>query len=88
MFRKLIGSAGMFLLANAACYMPLIASAQSDTDQTVGIIAGFPIGAIATGAWLVSLSRTKKKATKAKEFSDANIMLEKRTDVFDHKTTS
>lgn len=87
MFRKFIGSVGMFLIANAACYMPLIASAES-SDTTTGVIVGFPVGALVTGTWLVSLSRTKKKATKAKEFSDAVVKLEKRTDVYDHKTTS
>lgn len=80
MFRKILRQAGFMLIANSALFTPLIASADSG-DSTYAVI-GFPAGAVITGLVLVSMSKTKSKATKADKYVKGTLELHDRADVY------
>lgn len=81
MVRKLIRELGFMLISYGTLFMPVVASAE-DGSTAVGVAVGFPAGAVITGVVLVSMSRTKVKATKADEYEKGDLTLHDRTDVY------
>ena len=75
------------LISNAALFTPLTAFADSG-DGSSGAIIGFPIGAVITGSILVSMSRTKHKATKADNYIKGKLDLHDSRDIYLRTETS
>ena len=86
MFRKFLRTAGMMLISNAVLFTPMIAFA--DGEGTFGAVVGFPVGAFFTGSVLVSMSRTKHKATKADHYVKGKLDLHDKKDVYLRTETS
>ncbi|WP_139182222.1 hypothetical protein [Ruminococcus sp. YE71] len=82
----MLRTAGLMLISNAVVFTPLIASA--DGDSTVGAVVGFPLGAFITGSVLVSMSRTKHKATKADHYVKGKLDLHDSRDNYLRTSTS
>ena len=87
MFKKAIGELGYMLIANSLLFTPVIAAAE-DGDSTAGAVIGFPLGAVITGMVLVSMSRTKTKATKADKYVKGELKLSDREDNYLRTETS
>ena len=87
MFHKFLRTAGFMLISNAALFTPMIAFAE-DGDGTIGAVVGFPVGAVLTGSILVSMSRTKYKATKADNYIKGKLDLHDKRDVYLRTETS
>jgi hypothetical protein len=80
MFKKLIRELGFVLISNSLLFTPMIAAA--DDGSTTGAVVGFPAGALITGVFLVSMSRTKNKATKAKDYVKGKLTLHEKHDEY------
>jgi hypothetical protein len=87
LFRKFIRELGFALISYGTMFSPLIAFAD-DGDTTLGVIVGFPVGAVITGTVLVSMSRTKAKATKADKYIESKLDLHDSKDVYIRTETS
>lgn len=88
LFKKILRELGFMLIANSAFFMPLIASADNSGDGTMGTVIFAPIGGIVTGSILVSMSRTKHKATKADKYIDGKLDLHDKRDNYLRTSTS
>ena len=85
MFRKIIEKIGFMLIANSVLFTPIIASA--DGNGALGFVCGAGIVGFVTGAVLVSMSKTKIKATKADKYIDGLLELKNKEDTFVNTTT-
>lgn len=86
MFRKIIREIGFMLIANAAFFTPLIAAAE-DGSPVLGAVIGAPVGGILTGTILVSMSKQKRKATKADKYVKGKLDLHDRKDAYIRTST-
>lgn len=87
MFRKIIREIGFMLIANAAFFTPLIAAAD-DGNPVLGAVIGAPIGGIVTGTILVSMSKQKRKATKADKYIKGKLELHDKRDAYIRTSTT
>lgn len=87
LFRKILREIGFMLIANAAMFTPVIAAAD-EGNPTLGAIIGAPIGAVVTGTVLVSMSKQKRKATKADKYIDGKLALHEQKDTYLRTSTS
>lgn len=87
MFRKIIRELGFALISYGTLFSPILASAD-DGNAALAAVIGFPVGAVVTGAVLVSMSHTKIKATKADKYTKGSLILHDRSDVYVRTDTS
>lgn len=87
MLRKIIREIGFMLIANACLFTPIIAAAE-EGNPVLGAIIGAPIGGIVTGTVLVSMSKQKRKATRAEKYIQGNLDLHEKSDTYIRTSTS
>ncbi|MCD8096334.1 MAG: hypothetical protein LUE12_09470 [Ruminococcus sp.] len=71
---------GFMLISYSIMFQPMYACADDDTS--IGVVLGFPVGALVTGFILVNMSRTKSKATKAEKYIKGQLELNEKGDQF------
>jgi hypothetical protein len=76
---KIIRKVGFGLISYGTFFAPVVAHAD-EVNSAASIGIGFPLGAIVTGVVLVSMSRTKNKATKADKYTNGSLEIHSRTD--------
>lgn len=80
MLRKFIRELGMMLIANHAMFMPVMACAAEESGSVTGAVIGAPVGGLIVGVILLSMSKTKVKATKADKFVNGHLELHQQSD--------
>jgi GH24 family phage-related lysozyme (muramidase) len=83
----LLRKTGFALISYGMLFAPVVAYAD-EVNGAVSVGIGFPVGAVATGAVLVSMSRTKNKATKADKYTKGKLELHDRSDRYIKTDTS
>lgn len=81
MLRGFVRRLGFAIISVSTMYTPLLAYAD-DGNPFMGAVLGVPIGAVATGVILVSMSSNKSKATKAAKYVKGELQLKEREDIF------
>ena len=86
MLKKLYRTLGFALIACNLFFTPVMAYADSSVSVGTNMCFAIP-GGLITGFVLVSMSRTKQKATKADKYIKSNLKLNGRNDTYLRTTT-
>ena len=86
MLKKLYRTLGFALISCNLFFTPVIAYADSSVSVGTNMCFAIP-GGLITGFVLVSMSRTKQKATKADKYIKSNLKLTGRNDTYLRTTT-
>ncbi len=84
--KKLMRESGLALISYSFLFSPILASAEG--INTGAVVLGFPVGAVVTGVVLVSMSKTKTKATKADKYVRGRLQVHQANDDYIRTETS
>ena len=86
MVRKFLRTLGFAVISMSTVLTPTVAYAD-DSNAVVGAVIGAPLVGIITGSVLVSMSRTKHKATKADKYINSDLDMKRQYDNYVRTTT-